>query len=238
MKLSLRCLILTTLLFTHHAAAFAITISNCNIGFDGDSLTYGVGSTAGHDYPTVAMTLGQFATGSNTKVVSAFPGRQISNASANYPSEMQPSSPVSSGKCGYLFLFIGINDVVNDVSAASIESQLSAFWGVIKADNWKLVAMTMTIAGQPPLSAPQEAVRLAVNAWIRTQTASYDYLYDTAQLFVDPSDLVYFQPDAVHFTDAGYARIAHFAYLAVDPGAPLGTSIRSGKTMATGKTRQ
>lgn len=186
-------------------------ITNCNIGFVGDSLTFGSFSTGGGDYPTVMMGLPNVAV-SNTKVVSAAPGRQISNASFNYTAEMHPSSPIVTGKCGYIFVMIGINDVINDSSAVTIEAQLTTFWSVIKTDGWTLIPMTMTPTGE---STARENVRIAVNSWISTQGSSWDLLLDTESVFTGPGILptntLYYYTDQIHFINAGYSLIAYAA---------------------------
>jgi lysophospholipase L1-like esterase len=77
----------------------------------------------------------------------------------------------------------------------------------------RIIGATMTpFGGSPPFTPQKEAVRQAVNTWIRTSGA-FDGVVDFDTLTRDPAQPDRLRPDFdggdhVHLNDAGYAAMA------------------------------
>lgn len=104
----------------------------------------------------------------------------------------------------------GINDIIADVSAATIEAAFQANYTSAHNIGIKVVALNI-----PPFGANvnwtsgREAVRVAVNTWIASTAINIDYKIDIATALWDPSNHVNLNPvydsgDGLHPTTAGY----------------------------------
>jgi lysophospholipase L1-like esterase len=107
------------------------------------------------------------------------------------------------------------NDILAGASAASIIANLITLYANARAAGYRVCAWTIppgatTLSGH--YTAPQETVRQAVNAWIRTTGATLvDAVVDLASIESTLSQDAY-HIDGIHFTSAGYLLIAQAIY--------------------------
>jgi lysophospholipase L1-like esterase len=114
----------------------------------------------------------------------------------------------------YVIIFEGVNDIGNSgTSAASIISAYQTF--ITKAHNagLKIYGATITpFKGNGYYSAPHEAVRDAVNNWIRTP-GNFDGVIDFDLALRDPADEEQINPayqfEWLHFNPAGYQAMGN-----------------------------
>ena len=129
----------------------------------------------------------------------------------------------------WLIVFEGINDIIYPPDEGDTAAELIAAYRqvILQAHehNIKVYGATLTpFAGAGPayFSAAKEAVRQAVNAWIRG-SGSYDAVFDFDAAVRDPGvpariRAAYDGGDHLHLSDAGYAALAD--------AIPLGTILR------------
>lgn len=127
-------------------------------------------------------------------------------------------SPAVTGLSGthYYFNNYLLNDaydIVNSgASYSAWQANYLALLALARADGYKVVVLT----GIPPTSSasfgfatvgPQVAI---MNTWLKTQSASYDYLIDVAAKFPTgyPAGDIYHFSDGIHPSDLGHALIA------------------------------
>ena len=93
-------------------------------------------------------------------------------------------------------------------SVAQIEADLTAIWAKSKAIYGTTVSFTLT--PRTSYTAPQEADRVTINGWIKTQSSSWDYCVklDEVTELQDPSNTTYYEADGVHLKAAGEAIAA------------------------------
>lgn len=113
-------------------------------------------------------------------------------------------SVVSDMAMGVPFVVVTAEDLINGHRALIAQA---------RAAGLRVVGATiLPLGGSPYFSPEREAVREAVNAWIRT-SGEYDAVIDFDALLVDPADADRLAPafdsgDQLHPNDAGYARMA------------------------------
>ena len=107
---------------------------------------------------------------------------------------------------------LGVNDInIYGATAPQIIQGLTELGERLKEHNINAVINTISpfggLVGPPGWSADKETVRLAVNAWIRSQTI-YDYVIDQDAVLADPANPSQLLPaynfgDGIHPNDAG-----------------------------------
>jgi lysophospholipase L1-like esterase len=112
----------------------------------------------------------------------------------------------------WVIIFEGVNDIGGNQSAANIISAYQTF--ITKAHDANLLIYGATITpfkGNGYYSAAHEAVRDAVNDWIRT-SGQFDGVIDFDAAVRDPADADQINPayqyEWLHFNPAGYAAMA------------------------------
>ena len=106
-----------------------------------------------------------------------------------------------------MLVWIGANDQAMPIS--TFTKDLEFYWQECRAAGFKIIAFTVLPRGD---KTAYENTRVAINDWIRTNQANYcDGLADVAAApeLQDPTNLIYFNKDQVHLTDAGYGIVAN-----------------------------
>ncbi len=178
------------------------------IMFIGDSLTYGSGaSDVAHRYPFQAMALIGGHNFINLGIGSANIKDLNDHVSTSIDQLVNPS---------YKFIlpvWIGANDGTTPIS--TFTKDLAFYWQERRAAGFKIIAFTVLPQGE---ERAFEKTQVAMNDWIRANWASYcDGLVDVAAApeLQDPTNLIYFNKDKVHLTDAGYEIVAKLVSQAV-----------------------
>jgi lysophospholipase L1-like esterase len=118
-----------------------------------------------------------------------------------------------------VILFEGVNDIGYDATAAQLISAEQQIAAQAHAHGLRVLGATVTAFGGSFLDTPQrEAVRQALNAWIRTSRA-FDGVLDFDRATADPADPHALRPaydsgDHLHPDDAGCQAIADAVPLA------------------------
>jgi hypothetical protein len=197
--------------------------------FKGDSLTYGylLSNPDTQSFPalfggctlsgtpgtcTTSNTAGghSFVGPSATIVNLGITGETLVSMLSNYATEVRPYCLAATASVPvYLHFEAGINDIMNSgPSAATVYSGLQTYWSEAKADGCTVTATTLTPAGN--LSALQDSTRIAVNEDIRSSVGLYSYLDDLASLLPDPSDVVWYTSDMLHYQLPATSKTADF----------------------------
>ena len=129
----------------------------------------------------------------------------------------------------YAIVLEGINDVVRDYSAATIEANLASIYTTLGAGTTKVVACTiMPFKSSVNWTAGRQTVLDAVNAWILANATLFgaDYVVDTYTAVEDPGTadtllFAYDSGDHLHLSTAGYNKIADTIYVGVSWTATL-----------------
>lgn len=191
----MKCLIVLLLLSVR--LSFAVIFS-C----DGDSLTYGTGSTNNtNGYPA------QILVGSSVVVNNGVPGEKISD-NTNAVRTLATFATVSGGRRVAIFCE-GINDIATADSSANIIINIGAWINTVRTAYPDAILIGMTLTYYTGAS-PTILSRIdAVNAYI-TGSADFDYVVDLIAdpRLIDPSNMTYYKADGVHRTDAGYGVVA------------------------------
>lgn len=189
---------------TYYNTLISIEPTRAQIVYEGDSLTYGTGSTGGNDYPSqVTAGLGQTTIKKNLGV----PGSVTANALAR-TARTDDIYSARHNKNLYV-LTIGTNNVTNGTSSAAIIADIQTLASGRKTTGRKVVLTTI-----PPmvgLTAPKEAVRVAVNAWITGSAVSGGYADSVVDLGPVEATLLTQTTDGTHFSNAGYTTWAGVA---------------------------
>ncbi|MYW20120.1 SGNH/GDSL hydrolase family protein, partial [Streptomyces sp. SID2955] len=131
-----------------------------------------------------------------------------------------------------LVVFEGINDIKGTPEASDPDAYAEAYRTLVArahARGIRVVGVTLTpYGGYSAWSAAREAVRLRVNAFIRTGGA-FDAVADADAAVRDPADPVRILPaydpgDHLHFNDAGMAAVADTVSRALT-GSPAGPAL-------------
>jgi lysophospholipase L1-like esterase len=176
------------------------------IVFDGNSLTFGTGSTPGNDYPSRVM---QALTGGPWVAHNVAVGGQSTAAMIADAASQIDILRSASYSHNIVLCFTGSVDRWADGNAAR-EAKLKAYCTARRAAGFKVVVLTLTsYAGE---NWPG-TTRAEFNDWVRANYTSFaDAVADVA---ADPkvggpaayANRTYFT-DGIHLTDAGYAVVA------------------------------
>ncbi len=179
------------------------------VAFDGNSLTIGTGSTQAMSYPLqVADALGKNVITFNLGAVGQTTSNMQNGASTLLDVMFHPARPDN---------VLVAWEVTNDLFFSPINSSVAAFNNWVnycnsrRAVGWKLASLT--VLGRTNGPATQEADRLLVNAYMRTNDGRFcDRVIDVAgdNRIGDIGDIVgpYFATDAIHLNNAGYSIVA------------------------------
>lgn len=129
-----------------------------------------------------------------------------------------PAFPVFWVTGGVYVLLIGINNLIAEQGSGIILSEIQRAMGDAAAAGMTRIVSTLPACGI--LSAGMQAERLALNAALLASVGVWsDACIDfAANAFLsNPTDPVYFQPDQLHLTAAGYGVMAAVAAPIIDP---------------------
>jgi lysophospholipase L1-like esterase len=116
----------------------------------------------------------------------------------------------------YIVVLGGINDVVGDVAAATIESNLQAIYTAAQAAGLVVVAVTLTpFKTNTYWSSGRQTVLDTVNTWILNTAGHVDYAIDAYSVLEDAGDTLaaaYDGGDHLHLSTAGYQQLADTVY--------------------------
>lgn len=183
-----------------------------NAAFEGDSLTVGVGSTGGNEYPTQTMALFSdvwhyYNFGVN--------GQTVAQMIADAASQVDPTLvPPAVNIC---ILWGGTNSLYFGGTAAATYADIVTYCNARRAAGWTVIVGTITPRTNAGTPGTFEADRQTVNAAIRANWPSFaDALADIAADSRlgdagDETDTTYYT-DLVHMTDAGYAVVASIVH--------------------------
>jgi len=131
------------------------------------------------------------------QVTTALAGANNNNYSPRYAGDTTKNATV--GWCG-------VNDLLQGASIATLQSRLSALWAQQRAAGFKVIACTLIGCVDSGSLVQQDL--LDINAWIRTQSSSYDALAElgnNARIGVGHhADTSVFHTDGVHLNSTGY----------------------------------
>jgi lysophospholipase L1-like esterase len=111
---------------------------------------------------------------------------------------------------GLVVLWIGTNDIINNRPPATLEAELAAYCGTLKAAGCKVIVCTlqaMIHAINPDLNVDVPAFNALVKANY-TGYADAIVKLDEASQLSDPTNSTYYVVDQVHLKDAGHAVVA------------------------------
>lgn len=169
----------------------------------GDSLTAGVGSEKGirpSDYVTNRSGSLWYVIGNDGGFIYTATSPSAANATA-----MKGSSE------GIYHLWLGTNDINSGArTGLQTAANLKAYSDTVRAGGGKVIVYTLQDFPN------NEAERLACNAQIAVDAASYDAIVDLAAIteLSDCTNTTYFTSDQVHLKDAGYALVGAAAQAA------------------------
>ena len=194
----------------------------------GDSITDGAYSTvdANHRWPDyLAQKLSKSRSSAHLSILDeGIDGNRIlndgwaQNALARFDRDVTAQSGVR-----YLIILEGINDIgrlshprapADDVSVLDLETGLKQLVDRAHTYNIKVIGATLTpYKGAGYYSEKGEAVRTALNEWIRT-SGTFDGVVDFDQVTRDPSNPQQYLPkydhgDHLHPSDAGYEAMGN-----------------------------
>jgi hypothetical protein len=185
-----------------------------HIVFDGDSLTYGTGSSN----PATKSYSAQMSIGSDTKVNTGTAGELLANntGAARVLSSFAGATP------GLQLIVVfneGINDIASNDSSANIITYINTYIATIRAAYPTAKIVGFTITKYVGMSGTFETRRQAVNTHILND-ADFDYTIDIQSdtRLSDPSNTTYYDGDGVHRTDAGYLVVAQLIQTALANG--------------------
>lgn len=184
---------------------------------EGDSLTSGLGSTAGNDYPArLAVVLGA----TWTKLAYGSPGDKLTTITSHAAAEISPLyTPLRSKNV--LIVWCGTNDLIlDDVSLATLKTRMTDYCAARRNEGFYVIYLE--IMDRVDFSSDQRTRRSDFNAWLPSRIGT-----DFDALMTLPVGLSGVSPwsgspslwsaDNVHLTDAGYQLVA-------DTVAPLVTA--------------
>jgi len=149
----------------------------------GDSITDAVGrcdvTISSQRWYNQANSLSWFSPRSGTWYQSASSGWQISNLVSDYSFSVAPHKPNGTTVINaYLFVYIGTNDLgIGGASAATVRTNLHTYWGMGRADGFKIVAFTVR-SNQEDYADGSDTQRQTLNSYIRSDSAYWDWLAD------------------------------------------------------------
>lgn len=123
----------------------------------------------------------------------------------------------NAGDAEYVVVLGGINDVLADVAAATIETNLQTIYTAIAAAGAKVVAVTITpFKTHASWTAGRQTVVDTVNTWILNTATDVDYAIDGYDALeegtTDTLQAAYDSGDHLHLSTAGYAALGTAIY--------------------------
>jgi len=172
-----------------------------NVFVFGDSLTQGIGSvtaTAWTDYVSNRPYSAWYLNGTGGQAIFAGTGK---------PSTSDVIALKGSNE-GIFIMWLGANDLITfPTTGANIEGAINAYCTAVRAAGYKVIVTTMPAM---TATAPQQVERISLNNLLVANFTSYaDAIVrlDTQGFLSDPTNLIYYQSDGVHLTDAAYTLI-------------------------------
>lgn len=216
----------------------------------GDSITYGTNATSTSQTTPVLATATSYPSQLQSLINGA--SKSIDVVNIGLPSALvHDFVTVQSGQAatyiddwgGYLsparraagfkevvVLFMGTNDIgLASRTAAQVEADLTTAVKIIRAAGGRIALCTI-LPRHSFYTTTNETARLAVNTWLRANTAGADAVIDMAATqdgaafpFADPisgngstdnvtSNTTYYGADGIHLSDTGYAKLAGRVY--------------------------
>lgn len=182
---------------------------------EGDSMTAGVGATAGNDYPAQLDAL--LGAGYNVTNV-GFSGHTLNNMTSD--AATTDSLRVAVYRRNIICAWGGTNDIYFGQDAASTYAEYVTYCNARRANGWKVVAFTMLPRSSGGTPGDFETSRQTFNTSVRADWTTFaDALADVAANTTigdagDETNTTYYG-DLLHLTDAGYAIVANAVKTAV-----------------------
>jgi lysophospholipase L1-like esterase len=185
--------------------------ANTNLVLAGDSrfATGVVG--AGQSYADYIVTQTQFTSSRMNFFDGAVPGATCSSMTSAYAANVQPHKPAGAITTAYLFIEVGINDISASTAIGTIQGCYSAYLAAAVADGFTPVIHTVYYWNAA--TATQEAERIALNGWLKTNFPSY-FVIDVDGLFPASNSSIYYF-DAIHLNGLGnqaWAKATNFLW--------------------------
>jgi lysophospholipase L1-like esterase len=125
---------------------------------------------------------------------------------------------VTAGDTEYVVILCGVNSVIADATAISIEADLQAMYTAAHSIGIKVIAVTiLPFKNYVGWTAPRQVVLDAVNAWITGTAINVDYIYDAYPAFESPADTLsaaYDSGDGLHPNAGGYIILGNGIFAA------------------------
>jgi lysophospholipase L1-like esterase len=122
------------------------------------------------------------------------------------------------GDALYVVVLAGLNDILSDTAAATIEATLQAIYTAVHDAGLTVVAVTCTpMKTHSGWSSGRQAILDAVNAWILNTATDVDYRVDAYSALEDPGAAdtllaIYDSGDHLHLSTAGYELLGTTVY--------------------------
>lgn len=184
--------------------------------FEGDSLTFGVGSTTGFNYPSQLLTALAYPASALSSVNVSIGGATLATMTAEAAAQVDSLYAPNTAQLRCLILWGGTNDmgVGTALSGATTYASLVSYCQARRLVGWKVVVLTCLPRTWPGDPVDFETQRTAFNTLIRANYATFaDGLADVAADSRigdsgDQNDSTYFSGDTTHLTNTGYAIIS------------------------------
>jgi lysophospholipase L1-like esterase len=192
----------------HNTNANTLT---AHIFIQGDSITEGVGAT---NNITIARALTD-AIGDPSKMVRCF-GKSGDEMASEYGFWEYAGSYLEPGASNILVVWLGINDINLNQTAAQLWANYGTYIGYARAAGWsKIVGVTLLPDGSSTWTAALETQRQAFNAMVRANSNGYfNAIWDTDALTAAGQPLngyttnTALSPDHLHPSEEGYRLLA------------------------------
>lgn len=181
---------------------------------DGDSLTRGLGATAGNDYPSVLAS--ELSTAFDVRNFGA-DSQTLTNMSSDAVAQIDTPTGTTLNRQNIIVAWGGGNDLYFGDSAATTISDFETYCGARNSAGLLVVACTIidrTEGGGSWTAAEADTVNTSIRAnWATYADALCDLAADAR--LSDHTDLTYYSADGTHLTDAGYAAVAELVAASV-----------------------
>jgi hypothetical protein len=141
----------------------------------------------------------------------AVAGATCSSMTSAYAANVQPHKPAGAITTAYLFIEVGINDIAASTAIGTIQGCYSAYVAAAVADGFTPVIHTVYY--WTGATATQEAERIALNGWLKTNFPSY-FVIDVDGLYPASNSSIYYY-DAYHLNGLGnqaWAKATNFLW--------------------------
>lgn len=191
-----------------------------NIIFDGDSLTYGTGSTDGLDYPAQTITLlGGSSAYDSTNIGVA--SEKIETMVTNAPNIVDITY-ASYRDDNFVLIWGGTNDLYFEADDTTVYDYIVSYAEARKNEGFKVAVFTILPRSAGSMPENFETYRLSVNTMLRANWEAFaDALVDVAGDSRigdsgDELDTTYYSGDKVHLNNTGYGIVASLAETAIN----------------------